>query len=106
MKTEEIRTKHEKPIIGIIGATSPLRDYTKEMGIELGYKLRGFLEGKQGSLFTGGVPGVGADVYEGISKYCEENNLEDRFFVLVPEDEFVPPLEYFLSAACTKNDEF
>jgi hypothetical protein len=53
---------------------------------------------RQGTLFTGGVEGVGADAYTGIMKYCIDELRtaktgvkmpDDRFFVLVPA--FNPP---------------
>jgi len=102
MKLEEITAKYERPIIGIIGATSPLPGYDSNDAYRLGYKLREVVE-KKGNLFTGGVPGVGLDIYRGIVNYCVENGVEDKFFVLFPNIEFEPPKEYFRLAEKTKN---
>jgi len=102
MKLEEITQKYEHPIIGIIGATSPLPDYDSDDAFRLGYNLREFVEEK-GSLFTGGVQGVGVDVYRGIVDYCLEKAVEDKFFVLFPDIESEPPEEYFKLAEKTKN---
>ena len=99
---EEIIRRYEHPIIGIIGATSPLPGYDDDDAYRLGYELREVL-GDRGSLFTGGVYGVGLDVYRGIVDYCVENGAEDKFFVLFPDMEFEPPEEYFRLAEKTKN---
>ena len=102
MKLEEITNRYEHPIIGVIGATSPLPDYDSDDAYRLGYELRGLVE-RRGSLFTGGVPGVGIDVYRGIVDYCSEKGVEDKFFVLFPNTESEPPQEYFKLAERTKN---
>ncbi len=102
MKLEEITNKYERPIIGIIGATSPLPDYDSDDAYRLGYELREVVD-KRGSLFTGGVSGVGIDIYRGIVDYCVENSAEDKFFVLFPNIELEPPQEYFRLAEKTKN---
>lgn len=102
MKLEEITARHEHPIIGIIGATSPLPDYDSDDAYRLGYELRQVVDNK-GSLFTGGVSGVGIDVYRGIADYCLEKGVDDKFFVLFPNMDFEPPQEYFKLAGKTKN---
>jgi len=102
MSLEEITKKHEHPIIGVIGATSPLPDYDSDDAYRLGYELRGVVD-RKGSLFTGGVSGVGVDVYRGIVDYCTEKGVEDKFFVLFPNTEDEPPQEYFRLAERTKN---
>ncbi|MBI2105635.1 hypothetical protein HYT56_02235 [Candidatus Woesearchaeota archaeon] len=102
MKLEEITQRYEHPIIGIIGATSPLPDYDSDDAFRLGYDLREFVEEK-GSLFTGGVQGVGVDIYSGIVDYCLEKNVGDKFFILFPDFELAPPEEYFKLAEKTKN---
>src|SRR3989344_1267642 len=101
MSLKEIIEKYQHPIIGIVGASTPLPGYNPREAKDLGYKLRDFVE-KGGSLFTGGVPGVGLDVYEGIVGYCEERGVEDKFFVMLPTD-ISPPQEYFDLASRTKN---
>ena len=85
MKLEEITNKYESPIIGIIGATSPLPGYDSDDAYRMGYELREIVNDK-GVLFTGGVSGVGLDVYRGIVDYCVEKDVEDRFFVLIPDN--------------------
>lgn len=102
MKDKEIASKYESPIIGIIGATSPLPDYDSDDAYRLGYELRETI-GEKGSLFTGGVAGVGIDVYRGIVDYCVEHGVEDKFFVLFPDIRAGPPREYFILADKTKN---
>lgn len=73
------------PAVGILGAQYPEYPYICKMGVEVGYLLRKYLP-ESGVLFTGGVQGVGEDVYGGIINYCIEYGLEeDRFFVLVPK---------------------
>jgi len=94
----DIRAQQEKPLIGVIGSTRPTRDYKREFGMNAGYKLRDYAGQYGGSVFTGGVNGVGVDVYAGVIKYCIDKLLEkrlslsrsmadDKFFVLVPEYE-------------------
>ncbi len=102
MKLKEITRKHESPIIGIIGATSPLPDYDGDDAYRLGYELRDIVN-KNGSLFTGGVSGVGIDVYKGIVDYCLEHGVDDKFFVLFPDMKFEPLKEYFRLAERTKR---
>jgi hypothetical protein len=86
---KQIKSNRENPIIGVIGAIFPDNNYKKIMGIEVGYSLREFVESKAGTIFTGGVEGVGVDVYTGIIKYCidkkiNEHMIDDKFFVLIP----------------------
>lgn len=97
----EIREGNETPLIGIVGATSPnYREYTPKMGEVVGYALRKYIAQRKGSLFTGGVKGVGLDVYRGIVSACQPNEKsegskveEDRFFVLVPTDILLSAIE-------------
>ncbi len=102
MKLEEITSKYESPRIGIIGATSPLPDYDSDDAYRLGYELRDVVN-RKGSLFTGGVSGVGIDVYRGIVDYCLEHGVDDKFFVLFPNMKFEPPKEYSELAEKTKG---
>jgi predicted Rossmann-fold nucleotide-binding protein len=89
MTVEELTQKHDHPIIGIIGSTIPTPSYYKRMGRDLGYLLREGLERKNGTLFTGGVAGVGVDFYSGIVEYCMDNQTNnDRFFCLFPDWEY------------------
>lgn len=88
---ERIRNSKESPLIAVIGATNPKKDYKEKMGIETGYYLREFIDSRKGNIFTGGVDGVGVDVYAGVMKYCinkiinkKANIIDDRFFVLIP----------------------
>ncbi len=102
MRLEEITSKYEHPIIGIIGATSPLQGYDSQEARKLGYRLRGLVE-KRGSLFTGGVSGVGVDTYRGIVDYCLERRVSDKFFILFPDIEPEPDKEYFRLAEQTNE---
>lgn len=84
---DKIRTEKESPLIAVIGATNPGKDYDKKIGIDAGYYLRHSFHHKKGNIFTGGVNGVGVDIYTGIIKYCinRANNLiNDNFFILIP----------------------
>src|SRR3990167_6541755 len=94
MNQEIISGKYEHPIIGIIGATQPLPGYNPREAVKLGYLLRQSME-KKGTLFTGGVHGVGVDIYRGIIDYCLEKNVSDKFFILFPDINSNPPEEYF-----------
>jgi len=84
------RLNRESPMIGVIGATAPTTPYKDLQGFEVGYKIREFLEKNPGTIFTGGVGGVGSDVYFGIVKYCINQGVKtgeipkDKFFVIVP----------------------
>ncbi|MDP3882140.1 MAG: LOG family protein [Nanoarchaeota archaeon] len=95
--------RYQRPFIGVIGATSPGAGYKKEDGIKAGYELRKFIENRAGTLFTGGVEGVGTDTYTGISRYCVEQGVKkgsmpsDRFFVLIPHNISVRDPENFQS---------
>ena len=88
---QKIKGKYQKPIIGVIGATSPTGGYNDQIGIDIGYALRKYIHKISGNLFTGGVEGVGIDVYTGVMKFCRDQSItegmiqDDRFFVLVPE---------------------
>lgn len=87
---DKIKEFYESPIIGVIGATVPSKDYESTMGIQTGYGLRKMITRSGGSIFTGGVQGVGVDVYSGIIRFCIENAtktgkmIDDNFFVLIP----------------------
>ena len=102
MRLKEIVEKYEHPIIGVIGATSPLPNYDSDDAYRLGYELRNFVENK-GTLFTGGVSGVGIDIYNGIIGYCLEKGVSDKFFVLFPNMKLEPTEEYFRLAEKTKD---
>lgn len=90
---ENIRKEQESPLIGVIGSTAPNCVYEQMDGIRIGTLLRKFIRDHKGTLFTGGVDGVGVDVYTGIIKFCYEEGmkkrvmLDDKFFVIVPEHE-------------------
>lgn len=126
MKLEEqIKQERTGPLIAVIGATTPSKPYESMMGITIGYELRKNVEAYSGSLFTGGVEGVGIDIYTGIMKYCIDQVCkpglrlvtaqlpDDKFFVLIPEYQFIhegrknpllpipynPPREYELLAS-------
>lgn len=94
---EEIRNDKQQPLIAVIGATFPTNEYKRDRGIEVGYLLRKYIDKREGTLFTGGVNGIGVDVYTGIIKYCvdylKENRTmpDDRFFVLTPMYAYIPP---------------
>lgn len=93
---DKIREKYPRPLIAVIGATNPSKEYTDRIGIAVGYQLRGYVGREGGTIFTGGVEGVGVDVYVGVMQYClnvvrsgEKGQLSsfpnDHFFVLIPQ---------------------
>ena len=60
---EKKTIQRSRPLIAVIGAAKPGPDYTRKKGVAIGYKLREFLGGdRDGTIFTGGVEGVGVDV--------------------------------------------
>lgn len=81
-----IRQRRRSPIVGIIGATSPdAEEYSPLMSILAAQQVHDFCEKHNGSVFTGGVGGVGIDAYTGIAMKLRGNpNGDDRFFVLIP----------------------
>lgn len=98
MVSENMPFIPETPKIVVVGATAPTISYERADGIDVGYAIRKFLEGRKGSVFTGGVDGIGSDVYAGVLKYCiaEQTRtgkpVDDRFFVVIPDT-----VEYFKS---------
>ncbi len=102
---EKIRQEKAFPLIGVIGASAPTPPYRLEMGIAVGYALRGYIETAGGTVFTGGVAGVGVDTYIGVMQFCTRaaprhgRILDDRFFALIPryhEPSFMDSLEALL----------
>ncbi len=93
---EKIRENRSIPLIGVAGGTSPTPGYTQDVGMQTGYELRRYVETRDGTIFTGGVGGVGIDVYLGVVKFCVDklkrrmplirngSMPEDKFFVLAP----------------------
>ncbi|NQU98635.1 LOG family protein [Candidatus Woesearchaeota archaeon] len=122
---ENIRKEKGIPVIGVIGASSPDDKYDERIGIEVGHMLREFIGKKGGSIFTGGVSGVGIDTYIGVLRFCFETAgkgdkvLDDNFFVLIPEHgtktyndhgggedaegKYMPPKKYFDLAVGSRN---
>jgi len=94
--SKELISSLSGPIIGFIGATMPEIGYDREFTKSIGYELRGNTHSKGGTLFTGGVCGVGLHAYRGIAKYCIDNNLkDDGFFVMIPKNVHVPRIDAF-----------
>ncbi|VVB80005.1 Uncharacterised protein [uncultured archaeon] len=89
---EPITIYKDSPRIGIIGATSPSRPYKTRHGFEAGYGIRKYLENHPGTVFTGGVEGIGSDAYAGVVKFCMDvgiqtgNVPDDKFFVVIPNN--------------------
>lgn len=88
---KDLESTFERPFISVIGSTSPTQPYISRMGIEVGRALRAYLDGRKGSIFTGGVEGVGVDAYAGAAVHCirsASNSLGElprsRFFTLIP----------------------
>ncbi|MDE1823074.1 MAG: LOG family protein [Candidatus Micrarchaeota archaeon] len=90
---EKIRSEKQQPLIAVVGAQFPNKDYDRNTGIETGYLLRKHIGSRPGTLFTGGVEGVGVDIYTGVIRRCVDELREsarktmpdDRFFVLLPK---------------------
>jgi len=82
---------NEKPLIGIIGATTPTTPYHFSQGFEVGYEVRKVIQESMGTVFTGGVEGIGTDAYAGVVKYCIDEGIrtgivpKDKFFVVIPK---------------------
>ena len=94
--TEHIKTHYDHPIIGVIGSTLPRHPYQKAMGERAGFLLRQYIADR-GTLFTGGVEGVGVDVHRGLAQYCLEHEgaiPPEKFFVLVPTHTISPKESY------------
>lgn len=101
----DVRDSKESPLIAIVGATSPEEPYTPDMGLQAGYVLRHLVEEKGGTLFTGGVEGVGVDAYLGVIHYGIDQLRkprirakpavmpDDHFFVLAPQFSVAPALQ-------------
>ncbi len=93
---ERIRREKGLPLIGVVGATVPTAPYRPKIGQQVGYNLRAYNSTVGGALFTGGVEGIGVDVYVGIMRYCIDvakrtgDLKEDNFFVLVPTHTMAP----------------
>lgn len=87
----DIKGRERLPLIGVIGSTRPSFPYSSKSGIELGYLLRSYLNEREGTLFTGGVEGVGVDVYAGVIKWELLNpgkiiaSRNNRFVTIIPE---------------------
>lgn len=79
---KKIVSEYRPPRIGVIGGTC-LSRYNEDLCIAIGAALRMFAD-KEGWLFTGGVEGVGLEVYRGIARYSSEHKIDDRFFTLLP----------------------
>lgn len=81
---EEIRQRFPSPIIGVIGASNPDYDYSPQMGIIAGFMIAKRCHEQGGSIYTGGVDGVGSDVFTGVALYCAKHNVKIPFFVMIP----------------------
>ena len=92
IKDTGIYLRHRYPGIKVIviGATSPTEGYQNSDGEELGRHLGNWFKAEPdrgNHLFTGGVDGVGVDVYKGLAG--ADSNADDIFSVLLPQ--FVSP---------------
>ncbi len=81
---QDIKKRFPSPIIGVIGASNPDFYYCSQMGIVAGFLLAKRCHEKGGSIFTGGVDGVGSDVFTGVAMYCAKNKVKVPFFVMIP----------------------
>jgi predicted Rossmann-fold nucleotide-binding protein len=76
--------RYESPRVGVIGSGEYENLQNAKLSRLVGQTLRKFI-GNEGWLFTGGVGGVGYDVYRGILDYSKKKRLDDRFFALIPK---------------------
>jgi hypothetical protein len=81
---QDLRNQFGYPLIGVIGATSPDTDYSADISYIAGYLLAAIANKYKGAVFTGGVDGVGVDVYMGATSYYAETKETPRFFTLIP----------------------
>lgn len=85
----------ERPLIAVIGATIPTKEYNATMGLDIGRAIRDNIDKHPGTIFTGGVEGVGVNVYHGVVNHSFYYATfgrpipKTRFFVLVPNNELV-----------------
>jgi hypothetical protein len=121
----EIRSRHPGPLIAAIGAGDPDKPYTIPMGMKAGYGIAEYIDDNyHGTLFTGGMNGVGADIFVGVTRYRMHASHGQppvinfrHFFVLIPErethsimgfGEFIEPFQesysYRQLAALTGDD--
>ncbi len=84
-KVSEIKNNFTGPLIAVIGAASPGYEYVPQLGIVAGYELRKLCKDK-GYLFSGGVEGIGADVFTGACIYATQNKFPSKFFVVIPDN--------------------
>lgn len=92
-KVNEIKSKFTGPLIAVIGASSPGYEYAPQLGIVAGYELRKLCN-NNGYLFSGGVEGVGADVFTGACIYATQNKFPSKFFVVIPDNYTIPGDQY------------
>jgi HAD superfamily hydrolase (TIGR01484 family) len=76
------RLGHKGLKVGVIGAIHPTVDYQKEQGEVVGARLADVVRSMNGWIFTGGVGGVGVDVFRGLAA---QKDTREKFLVILPE---------------------
>ncbi len=105
-----IRGKYPKPLIAAIGGGNPNVPYDIQMGLRVGQEMTVFMNKEnRGTLFTGGMGGVGVDIFVGVVKHRLFAKYPNHFFVLIPESEVFSfqgkdelPIEFREAEAYTK----
>jgi HAD superfamily hydrolase (TIGR01484 family) len=82
------RYSHKGIKVAVIGATSLGEGYRQEQGEIIGGKLADLVRQMDGWIFTGGVRGVGVDVFRGLAK--REDAIK-KFVVVLPQQTSVDP---------------
>src|SRR5947207_839694 len=90
MKADLIKSQLRGKVIGVIGSTSPTSPYRGHMGFLVGYMLQEML-GDKNTLLTGGVEGVGVDVFCGYAAHKSSGN----FVALIPHTVEYPVMDEF-----------
>ena len=90
-EVEELRALKQVPLIAVIGSRKTSEPYNRELGMIVGNSLRSTIEyPHNGTIYTGGAPGVGEDVAMGVARYVLEEYrktgqlLDPRFFIMIP----------------------
>lgn len=103
MSTDEILARHKRPIIAVLGSIEPDIEFELDDAVRLGYMLGEFCK-EGGTVMTGGVQGVGVAAYSGLLDYCSESRNNISFFVLLPCDDNIQPIEYMDLASRSGHD--
>jgi hypothetical protein len=83
--TLEVQDSRRTPLIGVIGGNK--FPYTREIGEQIGYRLREHAYYEGGTIVVEAKSGLGTDVYVGVLTFCDKKyDTDDRFVVLVQDE--------------------